>query len=266
MPGVISIPPDARVPAGGAYLEHAPPASLAAYVECFWSRGESVDAPHRARSHRVIPDGCVDIVLTLDSQVHAEAVGAMTRAVVFSDSARAGYVGVRFRPGVAGVLFGLPASEMTDQSVALSDVWKDSAVVRDALASAIDTAGRTRALSAAIARKLLAAGGPPPCTVAAAAARITAARGDLSIRTLAAELGVTRQHLARLFAEHVGLSPKMLARVLRARAVVERVRGGGEVDWVSVALDAGYYDQSHLIGELKELTGLSPSGWAAGGS
>lgn len=266
MPGAVSIPPDAVTPAGGAYLEHAPPAPLLPYVECFWSRAESADAPRLARSHRVIPDGCVDVVLTLDGRVHAEAVGAMTRAVVFSDSSNAGYLGVRFRPGIAGVLFGLPASELTDQSVGLADVWRDSAVVRDALASATDTAGRMRVLSAAIARKLLRAGGAPPRAVSVAAGRIAAARGDLSIRTLAAELGVTRQHLARLFADHVGLSPKMLARVVRARAVVERVRGGGEVDWVAVALDAGYYDQSHLIGELKELTGLAPRAWAAKGA
>lgn len=262
MPGAVSIPPDDARPTGGTYLEHAPPAALAPYVECFWSRAESREAPDLPRSHRVIPDGCVDVVLTLDGRVHAEAVGAMTRAVVFRDSSDTGYFGVRFRPGIAGVLFGLPASEMTDQSVDLGDVWRDSNVVRDALASATDTASRMRTLPAAIARKLLAAGAPPRA-IAAATGRIAAARGDLSIRALSGELGVTRQHLARLFAEHVGLSPKMLARVVRARGVVERVRGGGQVDWVSVALDAGYYDQSHLIGDLKELTGLSPSAWAA---
>jgi AraC-like DNA-binding protein len=265
MPGAVSIPPDAATPAGGAYLEHAPPVSLARYVECFWSRGESRGAPDVARSHRVIPDGCVDVVLTLDGRLRAEAVGAMTRAVVFRDSADTGYVGVRFRPGIAGVIFGLPASELTDQSAELRDVWSDGGSLLDGIASATDTPGRVHALSAVIARKLLAGGGRPPA-VAAAAERIAAARGALSIDGLARDLGITRQHLARLFAEHVGLSPKMLARVVRARSVVERIRGGGELDWISVALDAGYYDQSHLIGELKELTGLSPSAWAAAGS
>jgi AraC-like DNA-binding protein len=266
MPGALSTPPDAARPTGGAYIEHAPPVALAPYVECFWSRGQSLPALDIPRSHRVIPDGCVDVVLTLDGRVHAEAVGAMTHAMVFSDSSNTGYLGVRFRPGVAGVLFGLPASELTDRTVDLGDVWRDSDVVRESLASAPDTADGIRALSATIARKLLAAPSAPPAAVVAAAQRIAAARGDLPIRALAAELGLTRQHLARLFAEHVGLSPKTLARVVRARRVVERVRGGADVDWVSVALDAGYYDQSHLIGEVKELTGLSPGAWAAGAS
>jgi AraC-like DNA-binding protein len=120
-----------------------------------------------------------------------------------------------------------------------------------------------RALSAAVARRLLAAPRAPRA-VRAATERIGAARGDVSIRALTAELGLTRQYLARAFAEHVGLSPKMLARVLRARSVVQAARRGGDVDWSTLALEAGYYDQSHLIGELKELTGLVPTAWAAG--
>jgi hypothetical protein len=31
-----------------------------------------------------------------------------------------------------------------------------------------------------------------------------------------------------------------------------------------LALEAGYYDQSHLIAEVKELTGVLPGAWLAG--
>jgi AraC-like DNA-binding protein len=173
------------------------------------------------------------------------------------------YLGVRLRPGVAGVLFGLAASEMTDQRIALAELWPDSDALFDALARAQDTSARTRTLSGAVARRLLAAPVGPPASVIAAAERIVAARGNLSIGALAADLGVTRQHLARSFARHVGLSPKTLARVVRARHVVRRLRRGRDAEWIDLALDVGYYDQSHLIAELKELTGLSPSDWAA---
>src|SRR5688572_18793248 len=85
-----------------AYQEHAPPASLASYIECFWSRTETC-GPHRSpRSHRVLPDGCADVVIAFDNDVGslaAMAVGTMTRPVVFGDTTHASYVGVRFRPG-----------------------------------------------------------------------------------------------------------------------------------------------------------------------
>jgi AraC-like DNA-binding protein len=264
MPDALSVPSGPARPAGG-YQEHAPPASLAQHVECFWSRTGSGEATGVPRSHRVMPDGCADIVLAFDggAPMAAMAVGTMTRPLVFRDSTSASYLGVRFRPGVAGVLFGMPASELTNGRPALGDVWPRADAVTDALALADDTTGRIKVLSAEVARRLLAAPAAPPVAVIAAAARIAAARGNLSMRVLASELGVTRQHLARSFAQHVGLSPKMLARIARARGVVDRARGATSIDWISVALDAGYYDQSHLIAELRELTGLSPGAWLA---
>jgi len=275
MPGAVSIPPGPARPTG-AYVEYAPPASLAPHVECFWSRTPSYEPTGAARTHRVLPDGCVDIVVGFGAprapgpeggaSLSALAVGAMTRPLVFTDAAHASFLGVRFRPGVAGILFCIPVSELTDERVPLADVWPGAAALCDELVTAPDTVGRIRTLSASIARRLLAVPGGPPTAVLAAAARIAAARGDLSIHALAAQLGVTRQHLARSFAQHVGLSPKMLARIVRVRGVLERARGRTDVDWSSIALQAGYYDQSHLIAELKELTGLAPGAWAAGGT
>ena len=247
-----------------AYQEHAPPASLASHIECFWSR-TGTRGPHRLpRSHRVLPDGCADVVIAFDGPTGspaAIAVGTMTRPVVFADTTHASYVGVRFRPGVAGTLFGMPACELTDQRPDLRDVWPQIDPLMDGLAGVSDASARTKILSAEIARRLLAARSLPPDSVVAAAARIAARRGRVSIGTLASQLGVSRQHLARTFAQHVGLSPKMLARIVRARGVVDVVRETTDVDWVSLALDAGYYDQSHLIADIRELTGLSPGSW-----
>jgi AraC-like DNA-binding protein len=261
MPGAPSLSPGPARPAD-AYTEHAPPASLASYVECFWSRTAPSGTVSSPRCHRVMPDGCVDIVVAFDTRASvAVAVGAMTRPLVVPDTAETGYLGVRFRPGIAGVVFGRPASELTDERPPLGDLWANSAALIDALMIAGDASARIRVLSAAIARRLVAAPGGPPPVVTAAAVRLVATGGNVPIRALAAELGVTRQHLARAFAHHVGVSPKMLARILRARRVVDLARNATALDWSSVALDAGYYDQSHLIGEVKELTGLSPSAW-----
>ena len=258
--------PSAPVGPVDAYQEHAPPASLSSYIECFWSR-TGTPAPHRTpRSHRVLPDGCADVVIAFDGpngSPAAMAVGTMTRAVVFADTTHASYVGVRFRPGVAGTLFGMPACDLTDQRPDLRDVWPQVDALLDGLAGASDASARTKILSAEIARRLLAAASLPPECVVAAAARIAARGGRVSIGTLASQLGVSRQHLARSFAEHVGLSPKMLARIVRARGVVDVVRERTDVDWVSLALDAGYYDQSHLIADMRQLTGLSPGSWLA---
>jgi len=57
------------------YRELAPPPHLARAVECIWTARQ--DGP--ASLHRVLPDGCADILFTQSSgQVTLEVVGPMT--------------------------------------------------------------------------------------------------------------------------------------------------------------------------------------------
>ncbi|MCP4784921.1 MAG: AraC family transcriptional regulator [Fuerstiella sp.] len=69
---------------------------------------------------------------------------------------------------------------------------------------------------------------------------------------------MSRQHLARLFRRHVGISTRMFARVIRMQSLRERVGRSNPVDWSAAALDSGYYDQAHMIAEYRSLTGLTP--------
>jgi AraC-like DNA-binding protein len=246
------------------YTEHAPPVSLREYVECFWTRGAS-----NARNdlYLVLPDGGMDIVLGYRSaEVGAPpdlafAVGTMTRALAIDGADPTGWVGVRFWPGRALPFLGMPASELTDLRVDMADVWPDRVAELQSMRAADPSA-----LLAAFQRLLedrLRGSLPIDDTVDEAVRAILRARGNLSIGSLALALGVTRQHLARRFAAYVGVSPKMFARVARVRRAIAKARVAAHVDWAALAVDAGYYDQSHLAGEVRELTGRSPSEWLA---
>lgn len=266
--------------ASGGYVEHAATGALQPFVECYWTRGpDPVDDDWSAPPvHRVLPDGCMDVVLEFmpgrdAAHTSAMAVGTMTRALVVRAGEPRAFVGVRFRPGKAAAFLRLPASELTDLSVPLDDLWADAAAVRDTLGMAGDAASRVKALERALlARITTAAAAGDQRDVDEAVRRIVAAGGSLGIMRLAPALGVTRQHLARRFAQLVGVSPKTFARVVRLRRLVERVdamRGApgvatavARMNWSALALDLGYYDQPHLVDEFREMTGLTPVAWA----
>ena len=248
------------------YIEHAPPASLREYVECFWTRGS---APSRVTAEHIIPDGCVDLVLGYSRATGPErpnamlAVGTMTRPLVLraGDSRALAFVGVRFWPGRALPFLGVPAAELTDLRVDIGDLWPDRRATLEKL-DGHEPAMVRHAFENVLIERVQRAG-PLDKTVDAAVRAILRAGGNLSIASLAPSLGVTRQHLARAFALHVGVPPKMFARVARVRRTLARARVSTSVDWAMLALDAGYYDQSHFASEIKEITGRTPSEWLA---
>ena len=83
-------------------------------------------------------------------------------------------------------------------------------------------------------------------------------RGLLSIAGLARDAGIGIRQLQRRFRRVVGLLPKEYARIRRLRSTLEAALRG-EACWSAVAYELGYADQSHLIHEVGDLTGLTPA-------
>jgi AraC-like DNA-binding protein len=263
-----------RITAG--YAEHAPPPDLSNAVVCFWTRVDDASAPDAPTIHRVLPDGCVDIVIRFDATGlvdgaarleigEAIGVGTMTRPLVITGGMPNFYVGVRFRPGHALSALGVPASELTDDRIGYESLAATSDADLSSLSGLVSNEDRLGAFIALVRRRLLGAASVP-LSVRAAVHRISGANGNLRVATLAEDIGITRQQLARQFATHVGIAPKTFARVMRARAALARADAARAayprgVDWSAIACDLGYYDQPHFIDDFKALTGMTPSRW-----
>ncbi|HET7436066.1 MAG TPA: helix-turn-helix transcriptional regulator [Thermoanaerobaculia bacterium] len=218
------------------YREFAPAAALAPWVECFWTR--SGDASERVV--RVLPDGCADLVFDLTAE-EGMAVGTMTAPLEVRASDH-DFLGVRFRPGRAAAFLRLPLADITDAHLPVRDLH-----VRDVVS-----------LETELLRRLARAEVPEP-RVDAAVDRIMKSGGAQRVEEIADDIGISRQHLARQFQRHVGVSPKMFARVMRFRRTMESLRSDETIEWADVAVRHGYYDQSHLIAEFRELAGDTPN-------
>jgi AraC-like DNA-binding protein len=75
---------------------------------------------------------------------------------------------------------------------------------------------------------------------------------------LAAELAWSERRLERVFAEKIGLRPKLYSRILRFQRFLDTA-GKGNANLLERALNAGFYDQSHLIKEFRTFTGGTPT-------
>lgn len=243
------------------YREYPPHPALAAHVACMWA----ARAPAAASTHRVLPDNCVDI-LWQDGGQPGFAVGMMSRAIVVASAQPVRTLAVRFRPGAAGAFLAAPLHALTDQRADIDLLWGRSDADRlvDALWTGdLPDRARLAVIERELMRRLAAAGGaaalpPGEMLVRRALRALDASDGALRIEELATRLGVSRQHMAAQFRDKVGLSPKLYARILRFRRATAALKAIPTPDWAQLALDCGYFDQSHLIHDFQEFAGSAP--------
>jgi AraC-like DNA-binding protein len=81
---------------------------------------------------------------------------------------------------------------------------------------------------------------------------------------MAEAAGVSRQALTRTFREEVGVSPKLYCMLARYQSGLAFAGCGKSVDWARVAAELGYADQSHMIGEFRRFSSLTPQQLASG--
>jgi AraC-like DNA-binding protein len=233
-------------PVGDTYREFDAPARLRQSVECFWMSRAVTDGPHR-----VYPDGCMDLLYRREGgRSRLEIIGAMTQHVDVDATMGTEIFAVRFRPG--GMCLEVPASELRDASVDWQCIHPhDARVLKTRLDDAETTEQRIAACSA-----LLPAADMSP--VQSAIAELELAAGLADLEGLASQCGVSERQFRRLCIARTGLAPKQLARILRFRRAMSRLRGAKRGVLTAVALDCGYYDQTHFIHEFREFAGENP--------
>ncbi|MFC9278902.1 helix-turn-helix domain-containing protein [Streptomyces collinus] len=194
----------------------------------------------------VLPDGCMDL---LYSEGRLLVAGPDTRAHVPAGPPRA-WAGVRFHPGTAPTLLGVPAHELRDTRAELTDLWAAERVrrLRDRLAAAPDPATALED----IALDLAARAAPPDPLLSLLVERLDQGR---PVAATADELGIGARQLHRRSLTAFGYGPKTLARILRLRRALDLARSG--VPYAETAARAGYADQPHFARDVRELAGTT---------
>ncbi len=63
----------------------------------------------------------------------------------------------------------------------------------------------------------------------------------------------------RKFKERVGIAPKQFLQIVRFDKAYRTKNRFPNMDWLSVAVQCGYYDYQHLVKDYKEFTGYTPA-------
>lgn len=79
---------------------------------------------------------------------------------------------------------------------------------------------------------------------------------NIMLNDLAKEVGMSKYYLIRQFEKQHGLSPHKYLTNLRINHAKELLKNNN--DFANIALESGFYDQSHFTKYFKEYTGVTP--------
>ena len=171
-------------------------------------------------------------------------------------SAGGGIIVASFHEAGARMIFGLAMHHLFNNIIGLHDLIASEEIdeLRSAVASVNDSSERVRAVERFL---LTRRSHPKPDTAVAAAVRaMRFAHGTVSIRTLALGLGLSQDRFEKRFRQELGASPKQYCSILRFRRALGAYPAHSNL--AELAVEAGYYDQSHFIREFHAVTGETP--------
>lgn len=88
-------------------------------------------------------------------------------------------------------------------------------------------------------------------------------RGIVGIETLASEACLSRKQYERTFLEYVGSTPKQFLKTVRFQHAIHEKAKQRETSLTVLTYQCGYYDQSHMTGDFKKLSGMTPKKYFA---
>ena len=140
---------------------------------------------------RVLPDGCMDLIWLDDDLIVA---GPDTCAFVTTAASPSSCTGLRFAPGTAPAVLGIPASELLNQRVPLSAIWPEASVrpLREHIRQA-PARMRAALLEQVAAERLLRAAPPEPWC----AGLVAGLRAGRSVADAARQVGFSDRQLQR---------------------------------------------------------------------
>jgi AraC-like DNA-binding protein len=233
---------------------------LSDFVELLWLFEKPV-AAHA--SERVLPTGTIELVINLADGTaggfDSVVAGPHSRFFVLDTSQPATLIGVHFKPSGAFAFLGPPLDELRNQHVPLEALWgRRAGELRERLIATEGNEARFLLLERTLASWLRVARRRHPA-VAHALARF--GTGPRRIADVVDEIGMTSRRFIRLFNDEVGLAPKTFCRVSRFQRTVTLLHRSVAVDWAETAAACGYYDQSHMIHDFRDFSGLRPAAY-----
>ncbi|MEO1054957.1 MAG: AraC family transcriptional regulator [Bacteroidota bacterium] len=253
------------------YQSFDPPVQISHIVRSIWIV-EGNEEGNGAFNHRLFADNCANLVFHYrnhfreikrgqpgsylhDAVLHGQSTGFEDMRV----DGPFGILGIYLYPQATKLLFGLPASEITNTIIPL-DVLDTRGLepLEERLAVAVGHKERVNYAFDYIISLLSKSQQPIDRRLHFCIDRILENSGNVNLDGLCDTAGLSTRQLERLFKQSAGLNPKLFSMITRFTDALTTPLGESARNLTELALQTGYSDQSHFIRDFKAFSGLSP--------
>ncbi|MFY0676779.1 MAG: helix-turn-helix transcriptional regulator [Neptuniibacter sp.] len=203
-----------------------------------------------------IPDGCVDIIIDCDSvSKNARVCGSTLEARCAGFKQGHFYFGVRFKFGVFPDLLDISANELVNHEHSLLELVPDFDCVIEDLVTEPEFVYQAEIFQRFYSNKQARIQSSLTQNVVSL---IREKRGDVSVKHLENETGYSSRTIRRQLQSDLGMSPKVLSRIIRCQFAVTALQKSEVVNFSELAYELGFSDQPHFLREFKKLVSATP--------
>ncbi|PHR42629.1 MAG: hypothetical protein COA32_17330 [Fluviicola sp.] len=254
------------------YQEHYPSNKFRNIISCFWTMGFAPDAK-LPRLDVVLPDGCTDLLINtgptfkrIDNQSSKDflikdyaLIGQRKNAIEISQTIDTTFFAIRFTPFGVKSLFPFDSSELTGDMIDMDRSIKNLVdPIRSILEKKIPFQKKLIEIQEVLENKMVNSL-TSNFLVEKATSEILSAHGNFNVAQFCEKANIHKSTLEKNFLSYVGLRPKEFAAIIRFNHAHSLLQKGNKIKLTHLALDCGYYDQSHMIKEFRRFSNSSPS-------
>lgn len=186
------------------------------------------------------------------------ASGLRTEPITIPSGNKSEMMVISCKKGMAASFFPFPMHEIADSVVDADLVWgRDFGLLREKLLATSDIDERFRVVEDFLLGEFQSQLTIDRC-VAFAIGEMTERPDALSIARMNHQIGYSQKHFTDLFRRAVGVTPKSYLKIMRFQKAVRTIDDQHDLDWGQIALECGFYDQSHFINDFKHFSGFTP--------
>lgn len=244
-----------------------PPSQLADYVRLFWylEFNATKDKPfvHHSFAHH-----CCEVVFCYKGQFRFQTAfdieknlcsgiyGQTQTISKVTSNTNFGVFGFYLYPYALAQLLGVPANELTNQSVDMKTLCgKEGEELEEKIMLASGNDQRIKIITDFLEARLKNIK-PAFAALCSSVKTISNAYVTVSVNALAANNFLSVRQFERRFKEFSGFTPKQFLRIARFNSLLNKPFH--DKCFAEIAFDFGYYDEAHFSHDFRQFSGLNP--------